>query len=122
RPGGGGRVAAARVPAAAAGAGAPGGEGLPGRRLRAAGPAVGGAGAAGRAGDYDRSAPFDPDVMGDAAVMNLGICRLRLGQLERAEACFRRLLDNPGQYAKALQNLAAVEDLRWRSAKKKDEG
>jgi tetratricopeptide (TPR) repeat protein len=72
----------------------------------------------GRGGDYDRSAPFDPDVMGDAAVMNLGVCRLRLGQLERAEACFRQLLDSPGQYAKALQNLAVVEDLKWRAATK----
>jgi hypothetical protein len=71
----------------------------------------------GRDGDYDRSAPFDPDVMGDAAVMNLGICRLRLGQLDQAEACFRQLLDSPAQYAKALQNLAVVEDLKWRAKK-----
>ena len=33
----------------------------------------------GRSGTYDRSAAFDPGLMGESALLNLGHCYLRLG-------------------------------------------
>jgi hypothetical protein len=66
----------------------------------------------GRTGSYDRSAGFDPTIIGSAALMNLGSCYLRLGDSDRAEKCLKPLLDVPSQREQARQNLAVVEELR----------
>jgi Glycosyl transferase family 2 len=66
----------------------------------------------GRTGAYDRSQGFDPSIVGAPAVMNLGVCYLRLGMLDPAEACFRQLLQAPEHAGAAAQNLRVVETLR----------
>jgi tetratricopeptide (TPR) repeat protein len=66
----------------------------------------------GRTGDYDRSAAFDPGILGNVTLMNLGSCYTRLGELDQAEHCFRQLLQNPALQAQAAQNLTLVEQLR----------
>jgi hypothetical protein len=66
----------------------------------------------GRTGVYDRSQGFDPSILSDPAVMNLGICYLRLAELNRAEQCFRQLLGSPTHAVPAAQNLHMVQGLR----------
>ena len=66
----------------------------------------------GRAGGYDRARPFDPEILGAPARMNLGVCYLRLGMLDQAEECFRPLFEDPAHGAAAAQNLGVVETLR----------
>jgi tetratricopeptide (TPR) repeat protein len=63
----------------------------------------------GRTGAYDRSAAFDPSIMAEPALLNLGRCYLRLGDRTRAEACFRQVLANPAYVAQAQQGLALVQ-------------
>jgi hypothetical protein len=70
----------------------------------------------GATGAYDRSSAFDPSIIGHAARMNLGACYTRLGELDRAEACFRQLLQHPGSREKAEKNLQVVENLRRQRA------
>lgn len=62
----------------------------------------------GLTGRYDRSAPFDPGLIGDTAVLNLAQCYGRLGELDRAEAAFRQLLNHPTYHPQAVQGLAWV--------------
>jgi hypothetical protein len=66
----------------------------------------------GRTGGYDHGASFDPDVMGAAALMNLGICHLRVGQWERARYCFGQLLTHPTYQEQARANIALVDASR----------
>jgi hypothetical protein len=66
----------------------------------------------GRTGAYDRWAGFDGRIMRAPAIMNLGICHLRLGNLEVAEACFHQLRDDPAVGEQARQNLALVQKLQ----------
>jgi hypothetical protein len=66
----------------------------------------------GRTGAYDRSQGFDPGILGAPALMNLGVCYLRLGMLDQAEPCFRGLLQSPSHAAAASQNLGVIEKLR----------
>jgi hypothetical protein len=66
--------------------------------------------AMGKTGSYDKSAPFDPRIIGEDAVMNLGACYWRLNDLPRAEACFRQLLTSPTHEAQASQNLTLVKN------------
>jgi hypothetical protein len=66
----------------------------------------------GRTGAYDHSQGFDPSIIGAPALMNLGVCYLRLGMLDQAEPCFRPLLQDPAHSAAAAQNLRVVETLR----------
>jgi hypothetical protein len=69
----------------------------------------------GQTGTYDHSAPFDPDIMGEPALLNLGLCRARLGELDRAELCFAQLLSSPAHHAKARQGYDLVRQLRRRT-------
>jgi tetratricopeptide (TPR) repeat protein len=46
----------------------------------------------GATGRYDRTAPFEPSLLGGLAWLNLGVCCAKLGQLDRAEQCFAKLL------------------------------
>ncbi len=66
----------------------------------------------GRTGRYDRSAAFDPSIIGEAALVNLGSCYIRLGQLERAEACFGPLLSSPTHQEQARRGYALIQELR----------
>jgi hypothetical protein len=63
----------------------------------------------GKTGGYDRSRAFDPGLVGDDAVINLAACHRRLGDLDRAEQCYRQLLDSPHFRAQAARELAAVQ-------------
>jgi hypothetical protein len=63
-------------------------------------------------GSYDRSESFDPAILGDPVAMNLGVCYTRLGELDKAERCFLRLLDSQSFQDRAAQNLALVQSLR----------
>jgi hypothetical protein len=71
--------------------------------------------ALGRSGGYDRSEGFDRDLVGAAALVNLGICYMRLEEWDRAEACFVPLLDHPTLGAKAAQNRRVVQAARGRA-------
>ena len=66
----------------------------------------------GKSGDYDRSVSFDPRIIGDDALMNLGICHFRMAELDKAEACFTRLLKSPTRVEEACSNLQAIKSLR----------
>lgn len=64
--------------------------------------------ALGRGGGYDRTTGFDPGMIGEDAVANLGACYWRLRQLEKAEACYRLLLPSRKYQAEASRNLALI--------------
>ncbi|HKI38794.1 MAG TPA: glycosyltransferase [Gemmataceae bacterium] len=68
----------------------------------------------GRTGTYDRSAAFDPTIMGEPALLNLGRCYARLGDLDRAEACFGQLLASPTHQAQARHEYDLLRQLRNR--------
>ena len=63
---------------------------------------------------YDHSAAFDPTLMAEQALLNMGNCYLRLGNPDRAETYFRGVLSSPAYQAQARQGVAMVEDLRRR--------
>jgi hypothetical protein len=65
----------------------------------------------GREGTYDRYTSFDPRLLHEDAVLNLAVCRIRLAELDSAEALLRSLAGTPRQ-AEADANLAAVARLR----------
>ena len=66
----------------------------------------------GRTKSYDHIDGFDPDIIGASALMNLGICLVRLGDLDKAIGCFGQLLAHPDHQAKARQNYAMVQKMR----------
>src|SRR5262249_6862555 len=66
----------------------------------------------GRTGEYDRSASFDPTIIGESALMNLGNCYLQMGQLEPAQQCYQRLLDSRTYQTGALQNIGVIQRLQ----------
>jgi hypothetical protein len=66
----------------------------------------------GRTRTYDHSAAFDPSLMAEPALLNLGLCYLRLGDADRAEPCFMQLLSHPVHQAKAQQGRAMAQALR----------
>jgi hypothetical protein len=66
----------------------------------------------GATGCFDKTMGFKPSIIGDDALMNLGACLTKLGDLDRAESCFHRLLASASHHAKAQENLAIVRRLR----------
>ncbi len=62
-------------------------------------------------GIYDRSESFDPSILGDAVIMNLGVCYLKLCKLDRAELCFKQLLASPAFQSEAAKHLTLVRSL-----------
>ncbi len=70
----------------------------------------------GRTKSYDQSAAFDPSIMNESALLNLGRCYLRLGDLDRAELSFRQALSSPTHHAEARQGYAQVQAARRRQA------
>jgi Glycosyl transferase family 2 len=74
----------------------------------------------GRTGEYDSSEPFDPSILGEPALMNLGICYVKRKDFDRAEQCFRGLLQSPAYQTQAVRNLALVQDLRVQAVRRSD--
>jgi hypothetical protein len=66
----------------------------------------------GKSGRYDQALSFDPRILGDDAVLNLGACYLRLSKLDDAERCFRQIEAASPRAAEARQNLAVVASLK----------
>jgi hypothetical protein len=60
---------------------------------------------------YDMRASFDPRIMGDRAILNLGVCYVRLGRLDEARVRFRQLLRSSQCQQQAVANLKAIERL-----------
>ncbi len=60
---------------------------------------------------YDMLASFDPQIMGGRAILNLGVCYVRLGRIDDARNCFRQLLDSPQYQQQATANLKAIARL-----------
>jgi hypothetical protein len=73
----------------------------------------------GRTGSYDRSTGFDPSLIGEVALLNLGACRLRLGNLDGAAQCLRPLLSSKTHGARARQYLDTVENLQRKAVETK---
>lgn len=73
----------------------------------------------GETGTYNRLVSFDPCILGDDARLNLGVCYTCLGDLARAEACFRRLLTSPTRGAEAQANLDRLLEHRRPARRKK---
>jgi glycosyltransferase involved in cell wall biosynthesis len=68
-----------------------------------------------KTGVYDRSESFDPAILSELVVLNLGVCYTRLADLDKAERCFISLLDSKSFHDRAAQNLATVQSLRAQS-------
>lgn len=66
----------------------------------------------GLTGRYDRSAAFEPGIVGGLAWQNLGICYSRLSDWARAELCFAKLLTMADFREKGLQLYAWVQQQR----------
>ncbi len=67
-----------------------------------------------KSGNYDRLASFQPSIMRGDAILNLGVCYVRLGRLADAKRCFTDLLAYPDYEQRAQQNLAAIRQLSGR--------
>jgi hypothetical protein len=66
----------------------------------------------GATGHYDRAAAFEPNILGGLAWQHLGICYTRLGDLDRAEYCFSRLLSLPGFQDQGRHHYTRVQQQR----------
>jgi hypothetical protein len=63
-------------------------------------------------GQYDRAVPFDPRIMGDLALLNLGICRIRTFQLDRAEQTLRQIPPESVHATRVQEYLTLIQRLR----------
>lgn len=70
----------------------------------------------GRTGAYDRRENFDPDIIGPAALVNLGICQLHLQNWQQAKDCFGPLLSSPVHQEKARRGYGYAEHQRSRGS------
>lgn len=66
----------------------------------------------GRTGTYDRSRGFDPTLVGEHALINLGACYERLGRPDQAARCYQSLLHNLAYQARAREGLARINRSR----------
>jgi hypothetical protein len=62
----------------------------------------------GKTGTFDRSQAFPPEIIGEQAVLNLGMCHLKLGRRAEAEACFLQLVASPAFGERAGRQLDAL--------------
>ncbi len=77
----------------------------------------------GRDVSYDRHISFDPRIIGGDALLNLGVCRVRLARLADAEECFQDLIRRGLQVKAAKANLKAISRLRAKHhARRKKQG
>lgn len=65
---------------------------------------------------FDRFVSFEPRVVMEDALLNLGVCLFRLGKHQEAEVCFQQLLDQGVRVKEALSNLKAIHRSRQREA------
>jgi glycosyltransferase involved in cell wall biosynthesis len=65
--------------------------------------------AMGRNHSYDHSISFDPAIVGEDAVLNLGACLFRQRRLQEAQKCFRGLLGSKTRAQEAKSNLKAIK-------------
>lgn len=65
--------------------------------------------ALGHAGDYDPAGGFDPDLVGAAAVLNLTICHIRLGNWLAARTAVAPLLADPTHGDRAARLFAEAD-------------
>lgn len=68
----------------------------------------------GRTHSYDHYVSFDPRILHDDALLNLGACYVRMGKLAQAKGCFKKLLPRSSRAAEAKRNLKAIEQVRRR--------
>ena len=61
-----------------------------------------------RAGTYSRLCSFQPRILHEDAVLNLGVCYTRLGKVPAARRCFESLRNHPRQGPAARANLNAL--------------
>jgi Glycosyl transferase family 2/Tetratricopeptide repeat len=66
----------------------------------------------GKRGDYDRTQRFNLGLIGDDALVNLALCYRQLGELDKAEQCYRLLLHTSRFHARAIEGLAAIQEQR----------
>jgi len=66
----------------------------------------------GKTGQYDRSHTFPPGLVGDDALVNLAICHRQLGELDKAEQCYRLLLHSSRFRSHGAEGLVAIQQLR----------
>jgi tetratricopeptide (TPR) repeat protein len=66
----------------------------------------------GKTGGYDRSHRFDPRILGEDALLNLGATYLQMGKLDEAEACLVQLTASPTAGRQASQYLATAQRRR----------
>lgn len=57
---------------------------------------------------FDHYVSFEPRVIMEDAVLNLGVCLFRLGKYHEAEECFQQLLENGMRVKEALSNLKVM--------------
>ena len=69
----------------------------------------------GRTGAYDHSEGFDPSIIGEQALFNLGSCYTHLHELDKAVPCFQSLIGSKALQAQAVQGLAVIDNLRRQS-------
>ena len=69
----------------------------------------------GRSGAYDRSHGFDPGIVGNEALINLGACYLQMRRFDEAEACLVQLVNDPRLSAQAVKVLEVAR--KWRQGK-----
>lgn len=63
----------------------------------------------GRTGGFDGEGGFDPEIIGNSAAMNYGICCLHLGRWEEARAAFSGLVEHPKYRDAARQGYRHAE-------------
>lgn len=66
----------------------------------------------GRTGGYDRSHRFDPGILREESLINLGACYLQLKRLDEAEACFVQLTTHPRLGPEATRMLGLAQ--KWK--------
>jgi len=69
----------------------------------------------GQTGQYDRSAAFEPHIIGGLAWQNLGICYAKLEDWGRAELCFGKLLTLPEFKTNGMQHYAWVQQQKQKA-------
>lgn len=63
---------------------------------------------------YDQYVSFDPRIVGEDALLNLGVCLVRQAKLSEAAQCFERLIQQGMQVKDATANLKTIKRLRQR--------
>jgi tetratricopeptide (TPR) repeat protein len=66
----------------------------------------------GKTGQYDRSQRFPPGLVGDDTLVNLAACYRQLGELDKAEQCYRLLVHSSRFHNQGVEGLTAIQHLR----------